>query len=337
MLNIVDNKKKHKKKKKKIKKKTEGQKPQAVANETPVAEVADQQPAVRAQKRKVSEVPEGAQASKSGADTVDSKSGKGADQSASNTEAAPTFKSLGLADILVEACEAVKWTAPTPIQAESIPPALQGRDIIGVAETGSGKTGAFVLPVLNALLQTPTRLFCLVLAPTRELAFQIAETFEALGTIIDLKCTTVVGGVDSMAQSIALAKKPHVVVATPGRLVDHLENTKGFHLRSCKYLILDEADRMLSMDFEEEINQILEIIPRSRTTFLFSATMTTKVAKLQRAAMRNPVKVQVNSKYQTVKTLIQRYLFIPEKFKDCYLVYILNEFAGTLHCQRRVF
>ena len=150
-----------------------------------------------------------------------------------------------------------------------------------------------------------------------------------------------------------------------GRLVDHLENTKGFNLRSVKYLILDEADRMLSMDFEEEINQILEVIPRSRTTFLFSATMTTKVAKLQRAAMRDPVKVQVNSKYQTVKTLIQRcvlesfhcrsrlylashvwvchqarsclaslsflvtrYLFIPEKYKDCYLVYILNEFAG---------
>jgi ATP-dependent RNA helicase DDX47/RRP3 len=99
---------------------------------------------------------------------------------------------------------------------QCIPTALLPRDIIGVAETGSGKTGAFALPVLHHLLQTPTRLFCLVLAPTRELAFQIAETFEALGAAIDLKCATVVGGVDSMAQSIALAKKPHVVVATPG-------------------------------------------------------------------------------------------------------------------------
>lgn len=106
-----------------------------------------------------------------------------------------------------------------------------------------------------------------------------------------------------------LSVRPSVLCLVPcrsGRLVDHLENTKGFNLRSVKYLILDEADRMLSMDFEEEINQILEVIPRSRTTFLFSATMTTKVAKLQRAAMRDPVKVQVNSKYQTVKTLIQR-------------------------------
>lgn len=135
---------------------------------------------------------------------------------AKNAKPIVTFASLGLKEILCRACDSIKWSAPTPIQCESIPSALDGRDIIGVAETGSGKTGAFVLPVLDALLDTPTRLFCLVLAPTRELAFQIAETFEALGSIIDLKCATVVGGVDSMAQSIALAKKPHVVVATPG-------------------------------------------------------------------------------------------------------------------------
>ncbi|KAJ1435260.1 Asp-Glu-Ala-Asp box polypeptide 47 [Ochromonadaceae sp. CCMP2298] len=131
-----------------------------------------------------------------------------------------------------------------------------------------------------------------------------------------------------VTQAIALAKKPHVIVATPGRLVDHLENTKGFSLRNLKYLVLDEADRMLSMDFEEEINKILAVIPRERRTCLFSATMTTKVAKLQKASLKDPVKVEVSNKFQTPKTLMQQYLFIPAKYKDCYLAYLLNEFKG---------
>lgn len=138
----------------------------------------------------------------------------------------------------------------------------------------------------------------------------------------------IVGGIDMMTQSIALAKKPHVIVATPGRLVDHLQNTKGFSLRSLKFLVMDEADRMLSMDFEEEINKILAVIPRERRTFLFSATMTTKVAKLQKAALTDPVKVEVSNRFQTPKNLVQEYLFIPAKWKDCYLAYVLDEFKG---------
>jgi len=138
----------------------------------------------------------------------------------------------------------------------------------------------------------------------------------------------VVGGIDMMTQAIALAKKPHVIVATPGRLVDHLQNTKGFSLRSLKFLVMDEADRMLSMDFEEEINKILAVIPAERRTLLFSATMTSKVAKLQKASLVNPVKVEVSTKFQTPKQLIQNYLFIPAKWKDVYLAYTLDEFKG---------
>ncbi|KAB1254667.1 putative ATP-dependent RNA helicase DDX47 [Camelus dromedarius] len=205
----------------------------------------------------------------------------------------------------------------------------KGRDIIGLAETGSGKTGAFALPILNALLETPQRLFALVLTPTRELAFQISEQFEALGSSIGVQTAVIVGGIDSMSQSLALAKKPHIVIATPGRLIDHLENTKGFNLRALKYLVMDEADRILNMDFETEVDKILKVIPRDRKTFLFSATMTKKVQKLQRAALKNPVKCAVSSKYQTVEKLQQYYLFIPSKFKDTYLVYILNELAGN--------
>ncbi|XP_041417526.1 probable ATP-dependent RNA helicase DDX47 isoform X2 [Xenopus laevis] len=240
-----------------------------------------------------------------------------------------TFRDLGVTDVLCEACEQLGWKQPTKIQIEAIPMALQGRDIIGLAETGSGKTGAFALPILQTLLESPQRLYALVLTPTRELAFQISEQFEAIGSSIGVKSAVIVGGIDMMSQSLALAKKPHVVIATPGRLIDHLENTKGFNLRALKYLVMDEADRILNMDFETEVDKILKVIPRDRKTFLFSATMTKKVQKLERAALKDPVKCAVSSKYQTVEKLQQFYVFIPSKFKDSYLVYILNELAGN--------
>lgn len=230
---------------------------------------------------------------------------------------------------LIEAVNELKWKAPTKIQRESIPVALQGNDIIALAETGSGKTGAFALPILQSLLENPQRYFALVLTPTRELAFQIGEQFEALGSSIGVKCTVIVGGLDMVSQSLQLAKKPHILVATPGRLVDHLENTKGFNLKAIKYLVMDEADRILNMDFEVELEKILKVVPRERRTFLFSATMTKQVRKLQRASLKDPVKVEVSNKYQTVENLKQYYVFIPVKYKDVYLVHILNELAGN--------
>ena len=138
-----------------------------------------------------------------------------------------TFESLGVEAPLCRAILELGWTKPTDIQTTAIPEALNGRDLIGLAETGSGKTGAFAIPILQSLLLNPQRLFAVILAPTRELAFQINEVFEALGASIALHSVCLVGGIDMMTQSIALAKKPHVIVATPGRLVDHLQNTKG--------------------------------------------------------------------------------------------------------------
>ena len=241
---------------------------------------------------------------------------------------------LGLHDALGQACEELKWLTPTTIQREAIPVALKGQDVIGLAETGSGKTGAFALPILHRLLEKPRRLYGVVLAPTRELALQIHEVFQALGTGIGLRAACVVGGVDQVQQALALAKFPHVVIATPGRLVDHLQNTKGFSLKQTRCLVLDEADRMLSMDFEKEITAVLEALPKDqeRLSMLFSATMTSKVAKLQRASLRNPKKISVNDKFGTPKQLIQEYLFIPAKFKEAYLVYVLFQYltAATL-------
>ncbi|KAG5647175.1 ribosomal RNA processing protein [Asterophora parasitica] len=251
----------------------------------------------------------------------------GPEDASTSTTTPTTFKALGLIDPLLEALDQVGYKAPTEIQVESLPHALEGRDIIGVASTGSGKTAAFALPILQKLWEEPKGLFACVLAPTRELAYQIGQQFESLGSAMGVRCAVIVGGMDLPTQAIALAKRPHIVVATPGRLIDHLENTKGFSLRNIKFLVLDEADRLLDMDFGPIIDKILKLIPKERTTYLFSATMTSKVAKLQRASLSNPVRVEVSSKYQTVSTLLQYYLLMPLKDKDAYLVYLINTLA----------
>lgn len=243
-----------------------------------------------------------------------------------------TFASLGVCEVLQNACKALEWTTATQIQAEVLPEALRkdgGRDIIGLAETGSGKTGAFCLPILQGLLQNPIRATAaLILTPTRELAFQIHTVVQGLGQGIGATSACVVGGVDRTSQAIALARNPHILIATPGRLLDHLKDTKGFNLRQVRYLVLDEADRMLSMDFEEELHQILDNLPTQRQTFLFSATMTSQVQKLERASLTDPVRIEVSTKFQTPSQLKQSYLFIPAKYKDCYLTYLINEHAG---------
>lgn len=239
-----------------------------------------------------------------------------------------TFKSLGVVDVLCETINSLGWKKPSKIQQEAIPVALAGNDVIGVAETGSGKTGAFCLPILQSLLEKPQRLFALILAPTRELVLQIDEQLKALGCDIGIKTCAIVGGINMQSQVIALANKPHIVVATPGRLVDHFEKTKGFSMRSLKYLVLDEADRILNMDFEAELDKILQCIPRERNTYLFSATMTNRVKKLQRAALTKPVKCAVNTKFHTVSKLKQYYIFTPCEMKEAYLTSLLNELDG---------
>ncbi|KAI4166257.1 MAG: hypothetical protein LQ342_000145 [Letrouitia transgressa] len=178
-------------------------------------------------------------------------------------------------------------------------------------------------------MDKPQPFFGLILAPTRELAYQISQAFEALGSLISVRCAVLVGGLDMISQAIALGKKPHIVVATPGRLLDHLENTKGFSLRNLRHLVMDEADRLLDLDFGPILDKILKVLPRERRTYLFSATNTSKVESLQRASLSNPLRISVSTnKYQTVSTLLQKYIFIPYKTKDLYLVYLLNDFAG---------
>jgi len=245
-----------------------------------------------------------------------------------NDDDTQTFASLGLCEELVEMTDQIGWKRPTKIQVYAIPPALDGNDVVGLAETGSGKTGAFVMPILQKLLDVNQRKFALCMAPTRELAIQISDEFRTLGATIGIKTCCIYGGVDMMEQAMQLAQNPHVIIATPGRLVDHLEKTKGFNLKTIKFLVLDEADKMLDQNYQVEVDKILSLLPRTRQTLFFSATMTKQVKKLQRAALKDPVKVEVNKKNKSVDTLKQHYVFVPKQDKSTLLVWLLNEFNG---------
>jgi len=290
-----------------------------------VSEVDTNQEAKEVKETGTKEISPGGQETSGGA--VSSTAAPGVtDNATENSGVDVTFESLGVCRELCEAVKHMGWDKPTDIQRDSIPYALQGRDLICLAKTGSGKTGAFALPVVQSLLDNPSPIFALVLAPTRELSYQIGEQFRALGAQVSLTVAVIVGGMDMVDQAMQLAKKPHIVIASPGRLVDHLENTKGFHIKGIKYLIMDEADRLLSMDFDQALDKILENSPRDRNTYLFSATMTSKVSKLQRASLKKPVKVEVSHKYETNAQLIQNYTFIPWKYKLTYLCSMVNYF-----------
>ncbi|CCH60152.1 hypothetical protein TBLA_0C03500 [Henningerozyma blattae CBS 6284] len=252
-----------------------------------------------------------------------------AEEDENEYETFSSFSELKLVPELVEACKNLNYEKPTPIQSRAIPPALEGKDIIGLAQTGSGKTAAFAIPILNKLWEDQQPYYACIMAPTRELAQQIKEQFDSLGALMGVRSVCIVGGMNMMDQARDLMRKPHIIIATPGRLMDHLENTRGFSLRKLKFLVMDEADRLLDLEFGPVLDRILKILPtQGRTTYLFSATMTSKIDKLQRASLTNPVKCAVSNKYQTVDTLIQTLMVVPGGLKNTYLIYLINEFVG---------
>lgn len=204
-----------------------------------------------------------------------------------------SFNALGLSEAMLHDITKAGFSEPTPIQAQAIPPGLAGRDVLGCAQTGTGKTAAFVIPMVERLAAGPKgHPRALVLAPTRELAIQIQETIDKLGRSRRIFATTVVGGADMNAQMRGLRQRPDIIVATPGRLLDHMWNGT-INLIHMKVLVLDEADRMLDMGFAPQINQILEALPEERQTLLFSATMPTNVADLVRASVKDPVRITI--------------------------------------------
>ncbi|CAG5863881.1 unnamed protein product [Menidia menidia] len=239
------------------------------------------------------------------------------------------LSSLGLSDWLIKQCKQLGINKPTPVQENCLPPILAGRDCMGCAKTGSGKTAAFVLPVLQKLSEDPYGIFCLVLTPTRELAYQIAEQFRVLGKPLGLKDCIIVGGMDMVSQAMELSNKPHVVVATPGRLADHIRSSNTFSMSRIQFLILDEADRLLEQgctDFTKDLEVILGILPAKRQTLLFSATLTDTLQELKKIAMNKPFFWESTSETRTVEELDQRYILTPEKVKDAYLVHLIQTF-----------
>nr|XP_019953958.1 PREDICTED: probable ATP-dependent RNA helicase DDX49 [Paralichthys olivaceus] len=240
------------------------------------------------------------------------------------------FSSLGLSEWLIKQCQQLGIDKPTPVQQNCLPPILQGRDCMGCAKTGSGKTAAFVLPVLQKLSEDPYGIFCLVLTPTRELAYQIAEQFRVLGKPLGLRDCIVVGGMDMVTQALELSNKPHVVVATPGRLADHIRSSNTFSMSKIQFLIMDEADRLLEQsctDFTKDLEVILGILPAKRQTLLFSATLTDTLQELKSIAMNKPFFWESTSETRTVEELDQRYILTPEKVKEAYLVHLIQTFT----------
>ncbi|PBL01011.1 DEAD-domain-containing protein [Armillaria gallica] len=232
---------------------------------------------------------------------------------APSSEEHSSFLTMNLSRPIVKALTTIGFQKPTPIQAAAIPVALLGKDIVGGAVTGSGKTAAFTIPMLERLLYrekgkkaAATR--CLVLVPTRELAVQCYDVGTKLATHTDIQFCLIVGGLSLKTQEAALRNRPDVVIATPGRLIDHIRNSPSFNFDNLDILVLDEADRMLSDGFADELSEIIKSCPTSRQTMLFSATMTDSVDELVKMSLQKPVRLFVDPQRGTSKNLVQEFV-----------------------------
>jgi ATP-dependent RNA helicase RhlE len=240
------------------------------------------------------------------------------------TDAPSSFAELMLAPELLRAVADAGYTTPTPIQARTIPLILRGRDIMGLAQTGTGKTAAFTLPIVHRLLGGPRRARALILTPTRELAVQVRESFARYAEHSGLIIVDVYGGVPLGPQEQALRAGVDVIVATPGRLLDHMER-QNVAFDDLEVLVLDEADRMLDMGFAPQLNRIVADIPKYRQTLLFSATMPPEVEALARKYLRKPIVVQVGMRTQAASTVTHAVYPVPRDRKSALLVELLRQ------------
>ena len=261
------------------------------------------------------------------------------------------FSELGLAEPIQRALNARNHVIPTPIQAKAIPELLAGRDMLGIAQTGTGKTGAFALPILHQLSRkhghngkgAPRSPRALILAPTRELAIQIGEEFRAYGKYLHLRHTVIFGGVKQGAQVNALDRGVDIVIATPGRLLD-LMGQRKLRLDAVECLVLDEADRMLDMGFQRDVNKIISALPKARQSLLFSATMPGEISRLSSEILIDPIRVEVTPQATPIERLEQSIFHVDAKGKIALLASILDDpalskvivFTRTKHRANRV-
>jgi ATP-dependent RNA helicase RhlE len=242
------------------------------------------------------------------------------------------FKSLGLCDPLVQGILATGYTAPTEIQSQAIPAAVEGRDIIGCAQTGTGKTAAFVLPILNRLHHKPTptkKIRSLILTPTRELAVQIEQCIVGYGRFLHFHTLAIYGGVNIEGQLRALRRGVDIVVATPGRLLDHIQR-HSIDLKSVEVLVLDEADRMFDMGFIKDVRKIIAVVPQHRQTMLFSATMSPEVKTLASGVQKSPKMIQIGQQRNPIETITQHIYPVRKDQKMDLLQHMLAK--GQMDC-----
>ena len=235
-----------------------------------------------------------------------------------------SFKDLNLIPPLERALTKQGYRVPTPIQSKSIPGLLLGKDLIGIAQTGTGKTAAFILPILQRMIEKYPRIIkTLVLAPTRELAAQIGESFSEYGEFLKFKHTVIFGGVGQGRQVQALTKGVDILVATPGRLLD-LMNQRKLTLKNVEFFVLDEADRMLDMGFIHDIKKVIATLPRNKQSLFFSATMSPQINNLAKSLLKDPVHVEVAAQATTVELIKQHIFFVDQPAKEKLLLELLK-------------
>jgi superfamily II DNA/RNA helicase len=239
------------------------------------------------------------------------------------------FEGFGLNAMLADSLARMNYAVPTPIQAQAIPPALQGRDIMGTAQTGTGKTAAFAIPLVQALLSSPQG-SALVMTPTRELGKQIMDIMhQLLGPKSPIKTAFLIGGEPMGKQFSQLNRRPRLIVGTPGRINDHLER-RSLSLQDTRFLVLDETDRMLDMGFSVQIDRILKYMPAKRQTLMFSATLPANILKLSEQYLQNPERIAVGSTVTPVQNIKQDVIHIASDKKYNELIHQLNEREGSI-------
>jgi len=239
-----------------------------------------------------------------------------------------SFHNLGIAPNILSMIDALKFTTPTPIQHKVIPVAIEGKDIIGIAQTGTGKTLAFGVPMVQRLGLTPGRRG-LVLVPTRELALQVNDALQKITPAYKMRTTVVIGGASMHEQLLRLKQNPHIIIATPGRLNDHIEH-HYLRLDNVSILVLDEADRMLDMGFLPQIERILKIIPRQRQTMLFSATIPPSVVKIASRHMHMPVQTEIAPSGTAAELVSQELFIVRHEMKGSLLNELLKQYSGSV-------
>ena len=236
------------------------------------------------------------------------------------------FYNLGIAPNILSVLDKLNFTIPTPIQDKSIPLAIEGKDMIGIAQTGTGKTLAFGIPMIQAALSGKLGL---VIVPTRELALQVSGVFHKIGLPVGVQTATLIGGEPIGRQIQTLRKSPQIVVGTPGRIIDHLEQ-KTISLKSIAVLVLDEADRMLDMGFAPQLKRILNVLPRERQTMLFSATIPPDIIVIAQAHMKLPLRIEVAPSGTPAEKITQELFFVQKQDKPRLLEKILTEYRGSV-------